>query len=345
MSERMPGRTPSALPPSTLTATLFSAVRDVLVQSLRVCRELFVVMVPVVLAVKLLQELGAVPYLAMPLRPLMALVGLPPEMGLVWAAAMLNTIYSAIIVFLALGIGLTQAQVTVLAVLILVAHNLPVELGIARRSGARLGFQFCVRFFGALVLGLAVNALYSAFGALQGPATVLYAATPPAAAAAPGLWTWALGEAWKLLAIAGIITALMALMRLLSALGAIILMNRLLRPVLGLIGIGPAAASLTVAGLTLGVTYGAGLILHEARSGRVDKRDVFFALTLMGLCHSLIEDTLLMALLGAQLSGILWARLVFALLATALLVKGAARLSPRLADRLLWSPLPRTPQH
>ena len=152
-----------------------------------------------------------------------------------------------------------------------------------------------------------------------------------------------MGATWKLISIAGIITALMALMRLLAAVGAIDLLNRLLRPVLRLIGIGPAASGITVAGLTLGVAYGGGLIIHEAKSGRVDKRDVFVSLTLLGLCHSLIEDTLLMAMLGAQLSGILWARLVFALLATALLVKFSARLAPQLADRLLWSTVARIP--
>jgi len=334
---------PASAPPATrLAAALRRALWDVLAQSLRVCRELFVVMVPVVIGVKVLQELGAVPYLAMPLKPLMTLVGLPPEMGLVWATALLNNIYSAIIVFLALGTEpLTQAQMTVLATLILVAHNLPVELSIARKSGARLRFQLLSRFGGALVLGMLLHAAYSATGALQGPAVVLF--SRPEAVADSSLWLWALGEGQNLATIALIVTALMALMRLLQTLGVIALLNRLLRPVLALIGIGPAASSLTVAGLTLGIAYGGGLIIFEAKSGRVDKRDVFFALTLMGLCHSLIEDTLLMAMLGAHLSGILWARLAFALLATALLVKCSARLSPQLADRLLWSPLARTP--
>lgn len=333
----LPNQSPHASP----IAALCRAVSDVLRQSLRVCRELFTIMIPVVIAVKVLQELGAVPYLAWPLTPLMALCGLPPEMGLVWAAALLNSIYSGIIVFLSLDAShLTQAQVTVLGVLLLVAHNMPVELSIARKSGARLRFQLVARFLGALALGMLLNAGYSWLGVLQGPAHVLLA---PQAPGDPSLPAWALGEARKLLSIALVVTALLGLMRLLSALRVIAFLNRMLGPVLKCIGIGPAASSLTVAGLTLGVAYGAGLILHEARSGRVDKRDVFFSMTLMGLCHSLIEDTLLLAMIGGHLSGILWARLLFALLATALLVKAAAGLSPALADRVLWSDLARAP--
>jgi len=342
MPDSTPTDTARPHPTAHLAAALVRAVRDVLTQSLRVCRELFVIMIPVVIGVKVLQELGAVPWLAMPLTPLMALVGLPPEMGLVWATALLNNIYSAIIVFLALGsVTLTQAQMTVLATLILVAHNMPVELGIARKSGARLRFQILSRFLGALVLGMILNVVYRATGTLQEPAVVLFAHAE--ASAPPSLWLWAVGEGQKLASIALIITALMGLMRVLTAVGAIALFNRLLRPMLSLIGIGPAASGLTVVGLTLGLGYGGGLIIHEAKNGHVDKRDVFFSLTLMGLCHSLIEDTLLMAMMGAQLSGILWARLAFALAATALLVKCTARLAPQLADRLLWSNVARIP--
>ena len=43
------------------------------------------------------------------------------------------------------------------------------------------------------------------------------------------------------------------------------------------------------------------------------------SMAFLGLCHSLIEDTLLILLLGADLSAILWARLGFSLLVIAVL--------------------------
>ena len=98
------------------------------------------------------------------------------------------------------------------------------------------------------------------------------------------------------------------------------LVTKLLAPVLRLLGMSRNAAPVTIVGMTLGLTLGGGLIIQEARSGRLEKRDVFFSITLMGLCHSLIEDPLLMMALGAHLSGTLWARLLFALLAIFLLV-------------------------
>jgi hypothetical protein len=148
----------------------------------------------------------------------------------------------------------------------------------------------------------------------------------------------ALGEARNLASIFCIITGLIGLMRLLQALRLLDLCNAALRPVLRLMGIGPRAATIAVVGLVLGLAYGGGRIIHEARTGQVEGRDVFAALTLMGLCHSLIEDTLLMSLVGGHVSGILWGRLLFSLVVTALLTRGVGRLSGQTARRFLWTP-------
>ena len=63
------------------------------------------------------------------------------------------------------------------------------------------------------------------------------------------------------------------------------------------------------------------MLIKEARSGHLSQRDIFLTLGFLGLCHSIIEDTLLVFLLGADLSGILWARVVFALLVIGLLAR------------------------
>ncbi|MCM0756404.1 hypothetical protein M7784_14300 [Desulfovibrio aminophilus] len=316
-------------------AAFATALRDVLRNGVRLSLDLFKIMIPIIVTVKILKELGLITYLAWPLKPVMALVGLPAEMGLVWATAMFNNIYSGIIVLasLAADVPLTQAQVTILACIMLVAHNLPIELTIARKSGPRLPFQFLSRVLGALVFGMLLRLAYTATGALQEPATILF----QAAAGPEPLWRWALGEVRNLLSIFCVITTLIGIMRLLQALRLLDLCNALLRPVLRIMGIGPRAATITIIGLVMGLAYGGGLIIHESREGQVDGRDVFASLTLMGLCHSIIEDTLLMLLIGAHLSGILWGRLLFSLVATALVVRVAARLPAAARNRYLWA--------
>ncbi len=65
-------------------------------------------------------------------------------------------------------------------------------------------------------------------------------------------------------------------------------------------------------GFTLGLSYGAGLLIRDVKSGILNKRDSVLALCFLSLCHSVIEDTLLFAMLGADILIILGARLVFA---------------------------------
>ncbi|MFW5837263.1 MAG: nucleoside recognition domain-containing protein [Desulfovibrionaceae bacterium] len=319
---------------------LLGAGADIFTEAAGVALGLFKVMVPVVIAVKVLQELDLIRHLAWPLKPVMGLVGLPAEMGLVWATAMANNIYSGLIVLLALAekTGLTAAQATVLGTMVLVAHGLPVELRIARAAGPRLLFQGALRVVGAFVLGWLLHVACQAFGALQGPANILI--TAGGKTAEPGWTAWALGEVRNLASIFAIILALVALMRVMRRIRATELLDWLLRPVLRLMGVGSRASTITVIGLTMGLSYGGGLIIREARSGAVDRRDVFFSLSFMGLCHSLVEDTLLIAMAGGAFSGILWGRLIFSLVAIAALAAVSRRLPQSFGDRWLWGPPP-----
>lgn len=315
---------------------LISIAKELLSGAFSASMELFKVMVPILLCIRILQELDLIKYIAMPLEPVMGLLGLPAEMGLVWASALINNIYTGIIVLASL-IGdnpLTVAQATVLGILMLVAHGLPVECAIARKSGARFRFQLVSRILGAFVLGWLLHIAYSATSTLQGPATMLFSTDQVGSSMTWAAWALDLGK--NLVSIFFIILGLITITRVLKAIGVITLLDTILRPVLNLIGIGPKASAITVIGLTMGVSYGGGLIISEAKSGSIGKEDVFYSLTLMGLCHSLIEDTLLIMLIGGHLSGILWARLLFAIVATAGIVQLVRAMPKTFKDNYLW---------
>ncbi|GAF92804.1 unnamed protein product, partial [marine sediment metagenome] len=288
----------------------FNALMWLFRDALKVSFDLFKIMVPVIIVVKILQELDLIRYLAIPLGPVMNVVGLPGEMGLVWATAMLSNIYSSIIVLLSLvkDVPITTAQATILGTMILVAHNLPIELKIAQKSGPRLIFQAISRLGSAFLLGWFLKIVYSWFDLLQQPANILLTPKPENALNNESLTSWATGEVQKLFFIFLIILGLFFLLRMLEKLKIVDVINKILRPILKLMGIGPKASAITVIGNTMGIAYGGGLIINEARLGHIDKKDVFYSLTLMGLSHSLIEDTLLMVMIGGHLSGLLCAR-------------------------------------
>jgi spore maturation protein SpmB len=268
---------------------------------------LFRILIPVLIVVKLLELAGGIALLGKGLAPVMSLVGLPGTMGLVWAAAMITSLYGGIVVFLTIAptAGLTCAQVTVLSTMMLVAHSMPVELGVARQAGARVRFMAPWRILGALAIGTILNSVYSLGGFLQQPAEIL----------------WALGQLRNLGMIFVAVTVLMAFLRVLDRIGVTALLNGLLRPILVSMGIGPSASTITIFGMVLGLSYGGGLIISGARSGEIPVRDVFFSLCLMGLAHSVVEDSLLMLSLGASMTGVLIARVAFAWLAMWALVK------------------------
>jgi hypothetical protein len=261
----------------------------------------------------------------------MALVGLPGNLGLVWATTLVTNIYGGMVVFagVAPGAGLTVAQVTVLATMMLIAHAIPVEASIAQRAGTSFRAMATLRIVGALAAGALLNLGYNLTNTLQQANQALW--TPPPRD--PTWFGWALGEARNLVYIFLIILALLILMRLLEGFGIISGLTRLLRPVLMLLGISERAAPLAIIGMTLGLTYGGGLIIQEARAGHLSRHDVFRALALLGLCHSFIEDTLLMVVIGGHLSGTLVGRTVFALLVTYLVARLMRCLSEPALDR------------
>jgi spore maturation protein SpmB len=287
---------------------------------------LFKIMIPVSIVVKLLQEFNLISYIGNILSPVMKLVGLPGEMGLVWATTLIANIYGGIIAFFSLHqtIQISVAQMTVLTTMMLVAHTFPVELTVARKAGVKLLPMFIIRFSCAFLLGIILNLIYSHYGFLQQKLVIGW---KPSAPVDPSLKYWIIDQLKNYGMIYIIILSLLTLIKLLSEFGLIKLMNKALKPFMALLGIGENIIPVSIIGLTLGVAYGGALIIKESQQHPMNRRDVFYSFVLMGLCHSIIEDSLVMISLGANYTGIIIARVIFAFLMTLLIVKLTSKLS------------------
>lgn len=55
-----------------------------------------------------------------------------------------------------------------------------------------------------------------------------------------------------------------------------------------------------VTGVIIGLTYGAGVIIHSIRSADIDKGEAFLILLYLSICHAIIEDTLIFVVIGAN---------------------------------------------
>ena len=314
------------------------ALAGCLRQAVRTSLMLFRIIVPIAIGVRLLELLGAIDLLGHLLAPIMALVGLPGSMGLVWATTLVTNLYAGMVVFVGVApaAGLTVAQVTVLTTMMLIAHAIPIEASIARQAGTRFRSMVALRIGGALVAGMLLHLIYTLSDTLQQPSQALW--NPPPRD--PSWLGWAAGEARNLVYIFLIILTLLIVMRLLERFGILAGLTRLLRPVLTLLGISERAAPLAIIGMTLGLTYGGGLIIQEARAGQLSRHDVFCVLALLGICHSFIEDTLLMVVIGGHLSGTLLFRTFFAVLLTWLIARLLQRLPEVVLERWFFSRRP-----
>lgn len=294
---------------------------------------LFKLMVPIIIAIKILEELGLVILLSEWLSPVMELVGLPGAMGLVWATTLVTNLYGGIVVYASLAgdVPMTVAQVTIISSIMLIAHALPIEARIAQKAGVSLALTLLLRTVMAIVFGVILNQVYRAGDWLQHPSVLLW--TPEAVD--PSLVSWIQNQLMGLLMIYAVVFALVLLLDILKRVGIIQWINNMIRPVLHLLGIGREAETITLVGLTLGISYGGALLIKEAEAGHIKPRDVLFSVSLLGLSHSLIEDTLLMMLIGADLSGILFGRLIFSLLVIFLMVRVVDRCSLASVERYL----------
>ncbi len=67
-----------------------------------------------------------------------------------------------------------------------------------------------------------------------------------------------------------------------------------------------------ITGVIIGLTYGAGIIIHSIRSSNMDKKEAFLILLFLSICHAIIEDTLIFVVIGANGLIILGARFLLA---------------------------------
>jgi hypothetical protein len=266
----------------------------------------------------------------------MQLVGLPDSMGLVWATTLITNIYGGMIIFVSMAAQepLTIAQVTVLGGMMLLAHNLPVEVRIAQKTGVRIAFNLLLRIGGALLFGFLLHLIYSSGNWLQESNVLLW---KPDAITDPSLPAWAWMQLKTLAQVFIVIAVLVAFLKLLKTTGFERILIFLLSPILRLLGLGNKTASITIIGMNLGLTYGGGLLIAEAKKGELSQREVFGAISLIAICHSLIEDTLLVMLLGADISGALYLRLVFAFI----VIGVGIRLVGKLSDAVFYQYLGR----
>lgn len=113
--------------------------------------------------------------------------------------------------------------------------------------------------------------------------------------------------------LALIITAIMIMVEFFQEYKILDKLLTLISPFTRFLGMSCEANLPLMAGLLLGIGYGGAIIIDSTRQGKLSRQDIYLVNLFLVLCHSLIEDTLIWAALGAIVVPIQIMRFILAL--------------------------------
>ena len=205
--------------------------------------------------------------------------------------------------------------------MVLFSHNIINEAVIARLLGLPIWLTLLQRILLSFLVVLAATTLAVKIGI---PSPVVDFPDFTVSEAKPGWWPWMLGEVRQMGYILLAITTLVSSLRILELLRVMSVLLFLIRPLLRPLKLGDRASELTLIGLTLGLTYGAALLIEAKRKNELSQRELLTVIFFLNLCHSLVEDSLLVIGFGCSPLAALILRPLFALALTKifLLLKG-----------------------
>ena len=270
---------------------------------------LFKVILPVVIVIRALELIGAIPFLAKFLEPLTSFIGIDGSLGLVWMAAILVNIYAGLAAFASLQaiFDYSVAETTILGLIILIAHSLPIEVAIAKKSRISWIFNLSFRFINAIVAGKILNLIFTKYELFNEPnQSVLQVPNKLVSN-----FEWATLQIQNFFIIFLIIFFIISTINILKALGVWSLIINIMKIPLSYLGMSEKVANIILIGLTLGISFGGGFLIEESKKNNISKKDILLSLSFLSLCHSIIEDTILILLLGSHISGILFFRFIY----------------------------------
>ncbi len=255
-------------------------------------------------AIMLLQYLGVIEWISYWLTPIFSHFGLPGEAALAYVSGYFVNCYSAIAVMTTLDLSTRAA--TILSVMVLCSHNMIVETTVQHKTGSSVARIVAIRTLSAFILGWVLNKIMpgsfettSATGNVQEQLTFMIM-----------LEDWFFRTLKNVIIMAILVYLLTVLQKILTEYGIIEYISKFLKPVMIFFGLSPKTAFLWLVSNTLGLAYGAGIMIEEAEKGITTKEENDLLNHHIGISHSNLEDLLLFAAVGGAYFWMLLSRWV-----------------------------------
>ncbi len=140
-------------------STLAEPVKRGFTKSMHLLWLLIKIIIPVSCLVAVLDYYGIIESIAGFFTPAMALFGLPGEATIALLLSFFVNFYAALGVITTMS--LNSQQITILAVMIGICHELPVETVVCSYTGLRIPVSAALRLLTALGAGLILNLIYN----------------------------------------------------------------------------------------------------------------------------------------------------------------------------------------
>ncbi|MEN0643267.1 nucleoside recognition domain-containing protein [Alkalicoccobacillus gibsonii] len=274
------------------------------------------VIFPITLFITILGYTPVLHWIASFISPLMGMIGLTGEAAIPLVVGNALNLYAGIGAILSLD--LTVKEVFILAIMLSFSHNLFVESAVAAKVGLRIPIIIAVRVGLALVSAFVINLVWQGGGeqAVYGFGSATAPVTPE-----PSGWLAILGEGvlagvTGIAQLALIVIPLMLVVQIMREKNWLKLIANGLAPLTKLIGVDKNTSVTLASGLSIGLAYGAGVMIDAVKEDKVKKKDLYIVFIFLVACHAVVEDTLVFLILGIPVWPLLVIRLTAALVLT-----------------------------
>jgi len=245
--------------------------------------------------------------------PVMRLLGLPGEAALPLVLGNFLNLYAGIAGILSLE--MTVKEVFIIAVMLSFSHNLLIESGVATSVGVKLWVVLTVRLGLAVISAILINLLWSGGGEIA-----KYGFVQIQTKQVDGMWEIALlaieKAAFGVLQLAMFVIPIMLLVQIMKDLNWMDIMSAKMGPFTRALGMNENTSFTLLTGLTVGLAYGAGVMIQAVKENGVSRKDATLAIIFLVACHAVVEDTLIFIPLGIPVLPLLLIRVIVAILLT-----------------------------
>ena len=286
---------------------IFDCFKQAVPASWKSTRWLLKLMIPISLAVTLMQHFGILAWIATWINPMFVHFGLPGESAVAFISGAAAGTYAGLAVMM--SIPLTMKQASILALMIALCHALPMECAVNKKTGSSFWNMAVIRIVMALLCAFTLNLLLPEIAGKY-----IYLGAEADSSLAEVTTTWVLSQVKMSLMVMLIIFTLMVVQRMLEAYRLLDSLSRLLSPLMLFFGLPKHASYMWLVGNVLGISYGSAVMLELEEKGLVTKdeaNDVNYHLIMN---HSMLEDTIVFAATGISAILLITTRVSFALL-------------------------------